>query len=322
MNSIRVHKTGGPEVLRIEELPDPAAGAGELVVDIEAIGVNFLEIYQREGLYKLDRPFTPGSEAAGTVRALGSGVTEFKVGDRVVSQSMRGAYASRAVVAADRAVKIPDGVSSKLAAAVFLQGLTAHYLATSTYPLQRGDHCLVHAAAGGVGLLLCQVATMRGAIVIGTASTAEKLELARKAGAAETINYTTRDFVTEVKRITHDVGVPVVYDSVGKTTFEGSLNCLRRRGLLALFGQSSGPVPPFDPQVLNRKGSLFLTRPTLNDYVATREELVQRSAELLGWVKSGALEVRIGAEFPLVRAADAHRALAGRKTTGKVVLVP
>lgn len=322
MNSIRVHKTGGPEVLRIEELPDPVPGPGELVVDIEAIGVNFLEIYQREGLYKLDRPFTPGSEAAGAVRALGSGVTEFKVGDRVVSQSMRGAYASRAIVAAERAVKIPDGVSSKLAAAVFLQGLTAHYLATSTYPLQHGDHCLVHAAAGGVGLLLCQIAKMRGAIVIGTASTAEKLELAREAGAAETINYTTRDFVTEVKRITHDVGVPVVYDSVGKTTFEGSLNCLRRRGLLALFGQSSGPVPPFDPQILNRKGSLYLTRPTLADYVATREELVQRSTELLGWVKSGALKVRIGAEFPLVRAADAHRALASRKTTGKVVLIP
>jgi NADPH:quinone reductase len=322
MNSIRVHKTGGPEVLRIEELPDPAAGHGELVVDIEAIGVNFLEIYQREGLYKIDRPFTPGSEAAGIVRALGSGVSDFKVGDRVVSQSMRGAYASRAVVAAERAVKIPEGVSSKVAAAVFLQGLTAHYLATSTYPLQRGDHCLVHAAAGGVGLLLCQVATMRGAIVIGTASTAEKLELAREAGAAETINYTTRDFVTEVKRFTHDAGVPVVYDSVGKKTFEGSLNCLRRRGLLALFGQSSGPVPPFDPQLLNRKGSLYLTRPTLADYVATREELVQRASELLGWVKSGALKVRIGGEFPLVRAADAHRALASRKTTGKLVLVP
>ena len=322
MNSIRVHKTGGPDVLRIEELPDPAPGPGELVVNIEAIGVNFIEVYQREGVYKLDRPFTPGSEAAGTVRALGSGVTEFKVGDRVVSQSMRGSYASRAVVAADRAVKIPDGVSAKLAAAVFLQGLTAHYLSTSTYPLQPGERCLVHAAAGGVGLLLCQVAKMRGAVVIGTASTAEKLELAREAGAAETINYTTRDFVSEVKRITNDAGVSVVYDSVGRTTFEGSLNCLRRRGMLALFGQSSGPVPPFDPQVLNRKGSLFLTRPTLNDYVATRQELVDRSSEVLGWVKDGTLKVRIGAEFPLVRAADAHRALTSRKTTGKVILIP
>jgi NADPH2:quinone reductase len=322
VNSIRVHKTGGPDVLRIEELPDPTPGPGELVVNIEAIGVNFIEIYQREGLYTVQRPFTPGSEAAGVVRALGSGVTEFKVGDRVVSQSMRGAYASRALVAADRAVKIPDGVTSKIAAAVFLQGLTAHYLTSSTFPLKHGDSCLVHAAAGGVGLLLCQIAKKRGAFVIGTASTQEKLDLAREAGADETINYTTRDFVTEVKRITGDAGVAVVYDSVGRTTFEGSLNSLRRRGMMALFGQSSGPVPPIDPQVLNRKGSLFLTRPTLNDYVATRDELVQRSNELLGLVNDGSLKVRIGAEFPLVRAADAHRALASRKTTGKVVLVP
>ena len=322
MNSIRVHKTGGPEVLRIEEIPDPAPGPGELVVNIEAIGVNFLEIYQREGLYTVQRPFTPGSEAAGIVRALGSGVTDIRVGDRVVSQSMRGAYASRAVVAADRVVKIPEGVTSKVAAAVFLQGLTAHYLATSTYALKMGDSCLVHAAAGGVGLLLCQIAKKRGAFVIGTASTLEKLELAHGAGADETINYTLRDFVTGVKRITGDVGVAVVYDSVGRATFDGSLNSLRRRGMLALFGQSSGPVPPVDPQILNRKGSLFLTRPTLNDYVATREELVQRSNELFGWVKDGTLKVRIGAEFPLVRAADAHRALAGRKTTGKVILVP
>ncbi len=322
MNSIRVHKTGGPDVLRIEELPDPTPGPGELVVNIEAIGVNFIEIYQREGLYTVQRPFTPGSEAAGVVRALGSGVTEFKVGDRVVSQSMRGAYASRALVAADRAVKIPDGVTSKMAAAVFLQGLTAHYLTSSTFPLKHGDSCLVHAAAGGVGLLLCQIAKRRGAFVIGTASTQEKLDLAREAGADETINYTSRDFVTEVKRITGDAGVGVVYDSVGRTTFEGSLNSLRRRGMIALFGQSSGPVPPLDPQVLNRKGSLFLTRPTLNDYVATRDELVQRSNELLGLVNDGSLKVRIGAEFPLVRAADAHRALASRKTTGKVVLVP
>jgi len=322
VNSIRVHKTGGPEVLRIEELPDPAPGPGELVVNIEAIGVNYLEIYQREGLYTVQRPFTPGSEAAGTVRALGSGVTEFRVGDRVVSHSMRGAYASRAIVAADRAVKIPEGITSKVAAAVFLQGLTAHYLATSTYPLKMGDNCLVHAAAGGVGLLLCQIAKKRGAFVIGTASTPEKLELAHDAGADETINYTSRDFVTEVKRITGEVGVAVVYDSVGRTTFEGSLNCLRRRGMLALFGQSSGPVPPIDPQILNRKGSLFLTRPTLNDYVATREELLQRSSELFGSVKDGTLKVRIGAEFPLVRAADAHRALASRKTMGKIVLMP
>ena len=322
MNSIRVHKTGGPEVLRIEEIPDPAPGAGELLVNIEAIGVNYIDIYHREGLYTVPRPFTPGSEAAGTVRALGSGVTEFKVGDRVVSQAMRGAYASRALVPADRAVKIPDGVTTKAAAASFLQGLTAQYLATSTYPLRQGESCLVHAAAGGVGLLLCQIAKMRGAFVIGTASSPEKLDLARGAGADETINYTTRDFAAEARRMTNDVGVAVVYDSVGRTTFEGSLNALRRRGLLALFGQSSGPVPPVDPQILNRKGSLFLTRPTLNDYVATREELVQRSNELFAWVRDGALKVKIGAEFPLVRAADAHRALASRKTSGKVILVP
>ena len=322
MNSIRVHKTGGPEVLRIEEIPDPVPGPGELLVNIEAIGVNFIEIYQREGLYTVPRPFTPGSEAAGTVRALGTGVAEFKVGDRVVSQAMRGAYASRAVVAADRAVKIPDGVTTKTAAASFLQGLTAHYLATSTYALQQGDSCLVHAAAGGVGLLLCQIAKMRGAFVIGTASTPEKLDLARGAGADETINYTTRDFAAEAKRITNDVGVAVVYDSVGRTTFEGSLNALRRRGLLALFGQSSGPVPAVDPQILNRKGSLFLTRPTLNDYVATREELAHRSNELFGWVRDGAVKVKVGAEFPLVRAADAHRALSSRKTSGKVILLP
>jgi NADPH2:quinone reductase len=322
LNSIRVHKTGGPEVLRIEEVPDPQPGAGELVMNVEAIGVNFIEIYQREGLYTVPRPFTPGGEAAGTVRSLGTGVSDFRVGDRVVSVGVRGAYASRAVVTADRAVKIPDGVSTKDAAAIFLQGLTAHYLATSTFPLKHGDSCLIHAAAGGVGLLLCQIAKKRGAFVIGTASTAEKLDLARGAGADETINYTTRDFAAEVKRITGDVGVAVVYDSVGKSTFEGSLNALRRRGLLALFGQSSGPVPPIDPQVLNKKGSLFLTRPTLADYVATRDELVRRSDELFGWMKDGALRVRIGAEFPLVRAADAHRALASRKTTGKVVLVP
>jgi NADPH2:quinone reductase len=322
MISIRVHKTGGPEVLRLEEIVDPTAGRGELVINIEAIGVNFIEIYQREGLYTVSRPFTPGTEAAGTVRALGAGVEGFRVGDRVVSQSVRGAYATRAIVPADRAVRIPDGVTTKQAAAVFLQGLTAHYLTCSTYPLKSGDRCLVHAAAGGVGLLLCQMGRMRGAFIIGTASTPEKLELARAAGAGEVINYTTQDFVAEVKRVTADAGVRVVYDSVGRTTFEGSLSALGRRGLLALFGQSSGPVPPFDPQTLNRKGSLFLTRPTLNDYVATREELLSRANEVLGWVRDGKLDVRIGAEFPLVRATDAHRALAGRKTTGKVILVP
>jgi NADPH2:quinone reductase len=322
VKAIRVHETGGPEVLRLEELPDPRPGAGELLIDVEAIGVNFIEIYQREGLYPQTRPFTPGSEAAGVVRALGAGVVDLKVGDRVVSQSVKGAYADRAVVAADRAVRIPDGVDTKRAGAVWLQGLTAHYLTTSTYPLERGDRALVHAAAGGVGLLLCQIAKKRGALVIGTASTEDKRRLAREAGAHEVIDYTTEDFAVETRRITNGAGVHVVYDSVGKTTFDKSLDCLVHRGMLALFGQSSGPVPPFDPQVLNRKGSLFLTRPTLNHYVETREELLARANDLLGWVARGELSVRIGQEFPLAHAADAHRALAGRKTTGKVLLIP
>ena len=322
MLAIRVHKTGGPEVLRPEEIPDPTPGPGEVLLDLTAIGVNFIEIYQRDGLYPVPRPFTPGSEAAGVVRAVGPDVRDLRVGDRAVSQSIRGAYATRAVVAAARAVRIPDGVAPKQAAAVFLQGLTAHYLATTTHPLQRGERCLIHAAAGGVGLLLCQIAKMRGAFVIATASSSEKLALAREAGADEGIDYTRQDFVAEVRRLTQGAGVRVVYDSVGRATFDGSLDCLAPRGLLALFGQSSGPVPAFDPQILNRKGSLFLTRPTLNDYVATREELASRADEVLGWVREGRLKVRVASEIPLVRAADAHRALAGRKTTGKLLLVP
>jgi len=322
VKAVRVHDTGGPEVLRLEELPDPEPGVGELLIEVEAIGVNFIEIYQREGLYPQPRPFTPGSEAAGIVRALGKGVADVTLGDRVVSQSVKGAYATRAVVPADRAIRIPDGVSTRQAAAVWLQGLTAHYLTTSTYPLERGDRSLVHAAAGGVGLLLCQMAKRRGAVVIGTASSEDKRRLAREAGADETIDYTTKDFAVETRRITNGAGVHVVYDSVGKTTFDKSLDCLVHRGMLVLFGQSSGPVPPFDPQILNRKGSLFLTRPTLNHYVETPEELVARANDVLGWVRRGELSVRIGAEFPLDRAADAHMALAGRKTTGKVLLIP
>lgn len=322
MKAIRVHETGGPEVLRCEEVPAPTPGPGELLIDVEAVGVNFIEIYQREGLYPMPRPFIPGSEAAGVVRALGDGVVGYVVGDRVVSQSVKGAYAEQAVVAVERAVGIPDQVSTRVAAAVCLQGLTAHYLSTSTYPLSPRDHALVHAAAGGVGLLLCQMAKRRGAFVIGTASTPEKRKLARDAGADELIDYTTEDFAAETRRMTRGTGVQVVYDSVGRTTFDKSLDSLAPRGMLVLFGQSSGPVPPFDPQILNRKGSLYLTRPTLNNYVATRRELIERMDELLGWVESGALSVRIGAEFPLDDAASAHRALAERRTTGKVVLVP
>lgn len=322
MRAVRVHETGGPEVLRVDDIPDPAPAAGELLIDIEAIGVNFIEIYQREGLYPLPRPFTLGAEAAGVVRAIGDGAFGFKVGDRIVSQSMKGGYAERAVVPADKAVLIPDGVTTKQAAAVWLQGLTAHYLSASTFPLANTHHAVVHAAAGGVGLLLCQMAKKRGAFVIGTASTEAKRQLAREAGADEMIDYTSQNFAVETRRITNNVGADVVYDSVGRTTFDGSLDALKPRGMLVLFGQSSGPVMPFDPQILNRKGSLFLTRPTLHSYIATRDEMLQRANELFGWVQRGELSVRIGAEFPLDRAADAHRALNGRETTGKVVLLP
>jgi NADPH2:quinone reductase len=321
MRAVRVHQNGGPEVLRIDDIADPVPAADELLIDVEVVGINFIEIYQREGLYQRPLPFTIGAEAAGTVRAVGASVAGFKPGDRVVSQNVKGAYAERAVVPAVRAVRIPAGVSSKQAAAVWLQGLTAHYLATSTFPLHHGHRALVHAAAGGVGLLLCQIAAKRGATVFGTASTDDKRALAREAGASEVIDYTTHDFAAEMKRLTNDAGVNVVYDSVGKTTFDKSLDCLMRRGMMVLFGQSSGPVPPFDPQILNRKGSLFLTRPKLEDYVHVRDELESRANDLFSWMERGELTVRIGAEFPLDEAARAHEALAGRKTTGKVVLV-
>jgi NADPH2:quinone reductase len=321
MKAIRVHETGGPEVLRLDEIDAPSPGRGELLIDVEATGINFIETYQRKGLYQVPRPLTLGGEAAGTVRAVGADVTEFALGDRVVSEKVKGAYAEQAVAAADRVIKIPDGVSTKQAAAVLLQGMTAHYLATSTFPLQSGHRALIHAAAGGTGLLLCQIAKMRGAFIIGTASTPEKRALAKDAGADELIDYTTQDFAEETKRITSGNGVDVVYDSVGRTTFDKSLDCLIPRGMMVLFGQSSGPVPPVDPQIHNRKGSKFLTRPLLAHHVATREELVRRASDVLGWMRDGVLKVRIGAEFPLERAADAHRALEGRETTGKVLLV-
>ena len=321
MKSIRVSRTGGPEVLEVATMLPPAPGAGELLVAVEAVGVNFIEIYQRSGGYPMTLPFTPGSEAAGTVRAVGAGVTALAPGDRVASTNFRGAYAELALVAADRATRLPDGVTTRQAAAVMLQGMTAHYLSHATYPLRRGETCLVHAAAGGVGLLLVQMAKRIGATVIGTAGSPAKLALARQAGADHTIDYRTQDWVAEVRRITQGAGVAVVYDSVGKTTFDKSLDCLARRGMLVLFGQSSGAVPPIDAQILNRKGSLYLTRPTLGDYIATAPELDSRANTVLGWVADGSLQVRIGAEYPLDRAADAHAALAGRETTGKVVLM-
>lgn len=265
---------------------------------------------------------TPGSEAAGTVEAVGPGVGDVKTGDRVVSTNVLGAYAERALVNADRAVEVPSGVSTRQAAAVMLQGLTAHYLTTSTYPLCPGDSCLVHAAAGGLGLLLCQMAARCGARVVGTTSTEKKAALAREAGAEEVILYTDTDFVAETKRLTNGAGVQVIYDSVGRTTFLAGLGCLAPRGMMVLLGQSSGAVEPFDPQLLAQRGSLFLTRPTLGHYIAAREELLQRATQVLGWVADGSVTVRIGAEFPLARAGDAHRALESRGTTGKVLLIP
>ncbi len=322
MKAVRVHTTGGPEVLQYEDVPAPEPGAGQAVVKIAAAGVNFVDVYQRRGLYPVPLPFTAGQEAAGTVTQLGSGAGEVKLGDRVAYTGVLGAYAELAVVPVDRLVPLPEDVSARQAAALMLQGMTAHYLATNTHPLQPGDTCLVHAAAGGVGLLLCQIAKLRGARVIGTVSTAAKAELAHEAGADEVILYTERDFEEEVKRLTGGAGVQVVYDSVGQTTFAKGLNCLVRRGMMVLYGQSSGPVAPLDLQVLSQKGSLFATRPTLHHYVVTRAELLARAGEVMTWVRAGRLKLRIGGEFALAQAAEAHRQLEGRRTTGKLLLIP
>src|SRR5216117_4418715 len=321
MKAIRVQSPGGPEALRYEDVPQPSPAAGDVLVKVQAAGVNYIDVYQRNGLYKVATPFTLGQEAAGVVTAVGTGVTDPKVGDRVAYTSILGAYAEYAVVPADRVVVLPDGVTARQAAAALLQGMTAHYLACTTYPLKAGDTCLVHAAAGGVGLLLVQMAKMRGARVIGTVSTEDKAKLAREAGADEVILYTKQDFEAEVKRLTGK-GVQVVYDSVGKTTFDKGFNCLALRGLMVLYGQSSGPIGPFDPQVLNAKGSLFLTRPSLVHHVATRDELLARAGDVLGWIRDGKLRLRTEFEFALKDAAEAHRALEGRKTTGKVLLIP
>ena len=320
MKAIRIHAAGGPEVLVSEEVPDPSPGPGQVLVRVEATGINFIEIYQRSGQYPLPMPMTPGAEAAGVVVAVGEGVTGLAVGDRVASVNFAGAYAELALAAADWVVRIPDGVTTRQAAAVMLQGLTAHYLAVSTRPLGPGDTCLVHAAAGGVGLLLVQIAKRRGARVIGTVSTAEKEALAREAGADKVIRYRDRDFVAEVRRLTEGAGIDVVYDGIGKATFDGSLACLRPRGMMVLFGQASGAVPPVDPQVLNRGGSLFLTRPGLPHYIATTEELAWRAGEVLSWVQDGSLRVPVHRELPLGEAAEAHRLLAAGETTGKLLL--
>jgi NADPH:quinone reductase len=300
----------------------PAPGPGQARVKIEAAGVNFTDVYTRKGWYKAALPFTPGSEAAGVVDALGEGVTELRVGQRVASVALQGAYAEYAVTEAARLVAVPDGVETRAAAAVMLQGMTAHYLSHNTFPLQAGHTALVHAAGGGVGQLLAQIAKRRGARVIGTAGSEAKAALARAAGADEVILYRQADFAAETRRLTGGKGVDVVYDSVGKDTFEQSLDCLRPRGMLVLFGQSSGPVAPLDPQTLNAKGSLFLTRPTLAHYMATREELLWRTNDLFTWIVARELRVRIDQTFPLAEAAEAHRYLEARKTEGKVLLVP
>lgn len=320
MRAARIHATGGSDVIRIDDVPVPEPGPHEALVRVKYAGVNFIDVYKRTGLYKIALPATLGEEGAGTVESLGKAVSDAKPGDRVAWAGALGSYAEYAVVPARYLVPIPAKVPSRLAAATMLQGMTAHYLATSTYPLKKGDRCLVHAAAGGVGLLLVQIAKKLGAFVIGTAGSDEKADFARGAGADHVIVYTREDFVRESMRITNDEGVNVVYDSVGNTTFDAGLDILKPRGMMVLFGQSSGPVHPVDPQILNQRGSLFLTRPKLSDYIATREELLRRAEDLFSWIANEELDMRIGAEFPLDQVALAHDALEGRRTTGKVVI--
>jgi len=322
MKAVRVHTPGGPEVLRYEDVAEPSPKPGHAVVKVDAAGLNYIDVYYRSGLYKAELPITLGMEAGGTVTAVGPNVAQVKVGDKVAYTGVPGSYAEYALVPADRLVVLPAGVSTKHGAAAMLQGMTAHYLACSTWPLKAGEACLVHAAAGGVGLLLCQIAKMRGARVIGTVSTEDKAKLAREAGADEVILYTRQDFVEEVKRLTGGKGLQVVYDSVGKDTFEKGFGCLAPRGMMVLYGQSSGPVGPFDVGKLAAGGSLFLTRPSLFAYTATRGDLEQRAGDVLGWIRDGKLTMRMEFEFPLQDAAEAHRALEGRRTTGKVLLVP
>jgi len=322
MKAIRVQAPGGQDVLKYEDVPDPKPQAGQALVKLHAIGVNFIDVYHRTGLYKLPLPFTPGMEGSGVVEAIGADVTEVQPGDRVAYAMAVSAYAELALVPSWQLVKLPADVDFSRAAAAMLQGMTAHYLTHSTYAIKRGDTILLHAAAGGAGLLIAQMAKHRGARVIGTVSTEEKAHLARSAGVDEIILYTQTDFEAEVKRLTEGKGLPVVYDSVGKTTYEKSLNCLRPRGMLVLFGQSSGPVPPLDPGILAAKGSLYLTRPSLGHYSATREELLLRAGDVLDWVANGRLKLRIEKTLALSDAADAHRELESRRTAGKLLLIP
>lgn len=322
MRAIVVETCGAPEMMVYRDTEKPQPKAGEALVKLEAIGLNFIDVYHRTGLYPLPRPFIPGMEAAGVIEAIGEGVTQVKAGDRVAYAMYPGAYAEYSTVPVWKLVHVPSNVSAEQAAAAMLQGMTAHYLVTSVYPLKAGETALIHAAAGGVGLLLIQMVKNIGGRVIGTVSTTAKADLARAAGADEVILYTEQDFETETRRLTDGKGVAVVYDSVGKDTFLKSLNCLAPRGMLALFGQSSGSVPPFDPGLLAQKGSLFLTRPSLAHYAATPEELLWRAGEIFKWIGAGKLHLRIEKTFPLADAAEAHRQLEGRKTTGKVLLIP
>jgi NADPH2:quinone reductase len=322
MKTIHVKEPGGPESMLLVDVPTPQPGPQQALVRIAAIGVNFIDIYFRKGLYKAETPMVLGNEGAGTVEAVGPEVSEVRVGDRVAWAMHRGSYGEYETVPASLLVKIPEEVDFQTAAASMLQGMTAHYLTHSTYPLKPGESCLVHAAAGGTGSLIVQMAKMLGARVFGTVSTQEKAQIARQAGADETILYTSQDFEAEVKRLTAGPGVDVVYDSVGQSTFDKSLNSLRPRGVLALFGQSSGPVPSFDPNILNGKGSLFLTRPSLAHHLLSRDELVWRAGDVLDWIASGKLKLRIERTYPLAEAAAAHRDLEGRKTAGKLLLIP
>jgi NADPH2:quinone reductase len=323
VRAIQISSAGGPDVLTPVELPDPQAGPGTLLVEVAAAGVNYIDTYQRAGIYAMTLPYVPGLEAAGRVRTVGDGVSGFAAGDRVAWSENLGSYAELVAVAAEKAVPVPDALSDEVAAAALLQGMTAHCLVTDCHPVQPGEDVLVHAAAGGLGLMLTQLATARGGRVIGTVSTPEKEELARAAGAAEVIRYTeVDDLAAAVREVTGGAGVHVAYDSVGATTFDASLAALRRRGLLVLCGASSGPVPPLDPQRLNAAGSVYLTRPKLFDFIATREELTARAAAVYSAVADGDLDVRIGHRYPLEDARTAHEDLQGRRTTGKLLLIP
>ncbi|GAC1340322.1 MAG: quinone oxidoreductase [Myxococcales bacterium] len=322
MRAIRAEKQGGPEVMQLVEVATPKPGAGQALLRVEAAGVNFIDIYQRSGAYPMALPLPVGLEGAGIIEELGSGVEGLKTGMRVAWTHVPGSYATHLVAPAEKLVVVPEGVSPQIAAATMLQGMTAHYLVNDTFPLKAGQTCLVHAAAGGVGLILCQLAKRKGARIIATVGNEEKAALARGAGADEVIVYARQDFEHEARRLTQGKGVDVAYDSVGKDTWERSLRSLRTRGMLVLYGQSSGAVPLLNAQLLNQHGSLFLTRPSLHHYISTRAELLARSGELFGLIREGKLSVRIGATVPLAQAAQAHEMLAGRQTTGKVLLQP